>query len=146
MAGPVRKGPPLCDIHRTSQLRRALALFRGAGAFGPEPSAGRPAIGHVATQGDTRVAKTQHSGRAPAHPPLRPAPDKASLLKHYTLADDDIEHVRERRRSEKQLGLKQDDLLPYAVREGTRREHLVALRRIYAYRMFKGKRVRRMKS
>ena len=30
--------------------------------------------------------------------------DKASLLKHYTLADDDIEHVRERRRPENQLG------------------------------------------
>ncbi len=45
-----------------------------------------------------------------------------------------------------QLGLKPDDLLPYAVREETRREHLVALRRIYGYRMFKGKRVRRMKS
>lgn len=106
--------------------------------------------------------------------------DKASLLKHYTLADDDIEHVRERRRPENQLGfalqlcafrfpgrllksgevipedvsrfiaaqlgLKPDDLLPYAVREETRREHLVALRRIYGYRMFKGKRVRRMKS
>ena len=106
--------------------------------------------------------------------------DKASLLKHYTLADDDIEHVQERRRPENQLGfalqlcafrfpgrllksgevipedvsrliaaqlgLKPDDLLPYAVREETRREHLVALRRIYGYRMFKGKRVRWMKS
>ncbi|MDE0699026.1 MAG: DUF4158 domain-containing protein [Boseongicola sp.] len=30
--------------------------------------------------------------------------DEASLLKHYTLADDDIEHVRERRRPESQLG------------------------------------------
>ena len=106
--------------------------------------------------------------------------DEASLLKHYTLADDDIEHVRERRRPENQLGfalqlcafrlpgrllkageaipedvsrfiaaqlgLKPDDLLPYAVREETRREHLVALRGIYGCRMFKGKHVRRMKS
>jgi len=106
--------------------------------------------------------------------------DAVSLLKHYTLADDDIEHVRERRRPENQLGfalqlcafrfpgrllkagevipedvsrfiaaqldLKPDDLLPYAVREETRREHLVVLRRIYGYRMFKGKHVRRMKS
>ena len=30
--------------------------------------------------------------------------DETSLLKHYTLADDDIGHVRERRRPEKQLG------------------------------------------
>ena len=30
--------------------------------------------------------------------------DEASLLQHYTLADDDIEHVRERRRPENQLG------------------------------------------
>ena len=53
----------LSNIHRTTQLRRAPALFRGAGAFGPEPSAGRPAIGHVPTQGDTHAAKVQHSGR-----------------------------------------------------------------------------------
>ena len=26
--------------------------------------------------------------------------DEASLLRHYTLADDDIEHIRERRRPE----------------------------------------------
>ena len=44
------------------------------------------------------------------------------------------------------LGLKPDDLLPYAVREETRREHLVVLRGIYGYRMFKGRHVRRMKS
>ena len=30
--------------------------------------------------------------------------DEASLLQHYTLADDDIEHIRERRRPENQLG------------------------------------------
>jgi len=103
-----------------------------------------------------------------------------SLLTHYTPADDDIEHIRERRRPENQLGfalqlcafrfpgrlltaggvipedvsrfiaaqlgLKPDDLLPYAVREETRREHLVVLRGIYGYRMFKGKHVRRMKA
>ncbi|MYK30523.1 MAG: Tn3 family transposase [Boseongicola sp. SB0670_bin_30] len=106
--------------------------------------------------------------------------DEASLLQHYTLADDDIEHIRERRRPENQLGfalqlcafrcpgrllkpgevipeevsrfiaaqlgLTPDDLLPYAVREETRREHLGALRGIYGYRMFTGKRARQMKS
>ena len=30
--------------------------------------------------------------------------DEAFLLQHYTLADDDIEHVRMRRRRENQLG------------------------------------------
>jgi TnpA family transposase len=86
------------------------------------------------------------------------ATDQASLLKHYTLSDDDIRHLRTRRHPENkigfalqlcafrypgrlskpgevipdevarflatQLGLKSDDLLPYAAREKTRREHL----------------------
>lgn len=103
--------------------------------------------------------------------------NEVSLLKHCTLADDDIEHVRERRPPENQLGfalqlcafscqsrllksdevireemsrfiaaqlgLKPVDLLPDAVRKETRREILVALRRNYRYRMFKGKRARR---
>ena len=30
--------------------------------------------------------------------------DEASLLKHYTLADDDLEHIRARRRTENRLG------------------------------------------
>ena len=106
--------------------------------------------------------------------------DEASLLRHYTLADDDIEHIRERRRAENQLGfalqlcvlrypgrllgsgevipeevlnfigaqlgITGDALLTYAARRQTRQEHLVALREIYGYRMFTGKRARRMKS
>ena len=106
--------------------------------------------------------------------------DEASLLQHYTLADDDIEHIRTRRRPENQigfalqlcafrypgrllksgevipeavsrfiaaqLGLKVDDLLPYAARENTRHEHLTTLRKIYGYRMFTGKRLKQMKS
>ena len=106
--------------------------------------------------------------------------DEASLLQHYTLADDDIEHVRERRRPENQmgfalqlcalrhpgrllkpgevipetvshfiaaqLGLKPEDLLPYAAREETRHEHLAALRNLYGYGMFTGKRAGQMKS
>ncbi len=106
--------------------------------------------------------------------------DEASLLQRYTLADDDIEHIRERRRPENQfgsalqlcafrcpgrllkpgevipeevsrfiaaqLGLTPDDLLPHAVREETRREHLGALRGICGYGMFTGKRARQMKS
>ncbi len=106
--------------------------------------------------------------------------DGASLLRHYTLADDDIEHIRLRRRPENQIGfalqlcafrypgrllrpgelipealssfvaaqigLRTEDLLPYASRENTRYEHLSALRGIYGYRMFTGKRAKRMKS
>ena len=108
------------------------------------------------------------------------ATDQASLLKHYTLSDDDIRHIRTRRRPENQigfalqlcafrypgrllkpgevipdevarflaaqLGLKPDDLLPYAAREKTRREHLGSLRKIYGYKMFNGKRVKQMRS
>ena len=108
------------------------------------------------------------------------ATDQASLLKHYTLSDDDIRHIRTRRRPENQigfalqlcafrypgrllkpgevipdevarflaaqLGLKPDDLLPYAAREKTRREHLGSLRKIYGYKMFNGKRVKPMRS
>ncbi len=82
-----------------------------------------------------------------------------ALLQHYTLADDDIEHIRTRRRPENQigfalqlcvlrypgrllkpgevipeavsrfiaaqLGLKVENLLCYAARKKTRREHLV---------------------
>lgn len=106
--------------------------------------------------------------------------DEASLLQHYTLDAEDIEHIRTRRRSENQLGfalqlcafrypgrllkagevisepvsrfvaaqlgLKSDDLLPYAAREKTRREHLDALRKIYGYKMFSGKRAKKMRS
>ena len=106
--------------------------------------------------------------------------DRASLEYHYTLADDDIEHVKTRRRPENQmgfalqlcalrypgrllkqgevipetlssylaaqLGLKPEDLLAYAVRDVTRREHLGALRKIYGYKQFTGKRVKQMKS
>ena len=39
-----------------------------------------------------------------------------------------------------------DALLTYANRRQTRQEHLVALRQIYGYRMFTGKRARRMKA
>ena len=96
--------------------------------------------------------------------------DEASLLRHYTLADEDIEVIRTRRRPENQigfalqlcafrypgrllkpgevipdemvrvlaaqLGLKPDDLLPYATRENTRHEHLGSLRKLYGYRVF----------
>tara|TARA_R110002074_G_scaffold398641_1_gene590760 strand:+ start:1335 stop:2258 length:924 start_codon:yes stop_codon:yes gene_type:complete len=106
--------------------------------------------------------------------------DEASLLQHYTLDDEDIEHIGTRRRPENQLGfalqlcafrypgrllkagevipepvsrfvaaqlgLKPDDLLPYAAREKTRREHLDALRKMYGYKMFSGKRAKKMRS
>jgi len=105
--------------------------------------------------------------------------DEAALLRHYTLADDDLEHIRLRRRPENrigfalqlcalrypgrllgpgeiipdavlrfiaaQLGLNTDDLLRYAIREETRHEHLGALRKIYGYRMFSGRRARDLK-
>ncbi len=44
-----------------------------------------------------------------------------------------------------QLGLKPDDFLPYAAREKTRREHLDALRKMYGYKMFSGKRAKKMR-
>ena len=102
--------------------------------------------------------------------------DEAALLRHYTLCDDDIEHIRVRRRGHNRLGLalqlcafryrgpilavgegipltllrfiaaqfamRAEDLEGYAVQEEMRREHLAELRRIYGYRMFKGRCVR----
>lgn len=99
--------------------------------------------------------------------------DEASLLKHYTLADDDIEHIRTRRKARNrlgfalqlcafrypgrvltaddtipaemvkfiaaQLGMQIDDLNGYAIREETRREHLLELRAIYGYKSFAGR-------
>jgi len=96
------------------------------------------------------------------------------------LDDEDIEHIRTRRRPQNQIGfalqlcafrypgrllkagevipesisrfvaaqigLPPDNLLPYATREKTRREHLGALRKIYGYKSFRGKRVKQMKA
>ena len=45
-----------------------------------------------------------------------------------------------------QLGLKSDDLLPYAARENTRHEHLASMRKVYGYQMFKGKRAKQMRT
>jgi len=45
-----------------------------------------------------------------------------------------------------QLGVKPDDLLPYAERENTRHEHLEALRKAHGYKMFKGKRIKQMRA
>ena len=106
--------------------------------------------------------------------------EEAELLQHYTLADDDIEHVRVRRKSENrlgfalqlcafsypgrllnpgeviplevsrfigaQLGIKADDLTQYAIREETRRDHLVELRAIYGFKMFSGRGARDLKT
>ena len=105
--------------------------------------------------------------------------DEPSLLRHYTLSDEDIDLIRTRRRPEKQIGfalqlcafrypgrllkpgevipdemacfltaqigLKPDDLLPYATRENTRHEHLGSLRKQYGYKMFTGKRTKQMR-
>ena len=99
--------------------------------------------------------------------------DQETLLRHYTLADDDIEHILSRRRAHNrfgfalqlcvfrypgrllvpgevipseiteflvaQLGLNADDLVDYAHRAETRREHLADLRKIYGYKMFTGR-------
>jgi TnpA family transposase len=99
--------------------------------------------------------------------------DEASLLRHYTLADDDIDHIRTRRKARNRLGfalqlcafrypgrfLTADDTIPtemvkfiaaqlgmemdaldgYAIREETRREHLLELRAIYGYKSFAGR-------
>ena len=106
--------------------------------------------------------------------------DRASLEYHYTLADDDIEHIKTRRRPQNQigfalqlcalrypgrllrpgevipemlsryiatqLGLEAEDLLTYAARRQTRQQHLGALRKIYGYKPFTGKRVKQMKA
>ncbi len=105
--------------------------------------------------------------------------DDAELLQHYTLADDDIEHIRGRRKAENrlgfalqlcafrypgrllipgetiplevsrfiaaQLGMNPEDLENYAIREETRRDHLVELRAIYDFRMFSGRGARDLK-
>jgi hypothetical protein len=105
--------------------------------------------------------------------------DEASMLRHYTLADDDLEIIRARRRSRNrfgfalqlcalrypgrllgpgeviphamtrflaaQLGLKPDDLVDYAAREETRRDHLITLRGVYGYKMFSGRGARDLK-
>lgn len=105
--------------------------------------------------------------------------DERSLLRHYTLADDDLEHINARRRAENrigfalqlcalrypgrllsshegiseqvirfigaQLGLTGDEILPYASRRQTRQRHLHALRAIYGYKMFAGRRARGLK-
>jgi len=105
--------------------------------------------------------------------------DEAALLQHYTFADDDIEHIRARRKPENrlgfalqlcafrypgrllipgetiplevsrfiaaQLGMNADDLADYAIREETRRDHLVELRTIYGFRMFSGRGSRDLK-
>jgi hypothetical protein len=44
-----------------------------------------------------------------------------------------------------QLGAKPEELLTYAAREETRRDHLIALRRIYGYKMFSGRYARDFK-
>lgn len=106
--------------------------------------------------------------------------DEVDLLRHYTLADDDLEHIRARRRPSNrlgfavqlcafrypgrlltsgeviplpvakfiaaQIGLRPDDLAGYAETEVTRRRHLVALRKLYGYRIFSGRRARDLRA
>ena len=101
-------------------------------------------------------------------------------MRYYTFADDDIEHIRARRKPENrlgfalqlcafrypgrllipgetiplevsrfiaaQLGMNPDDLADYAIREETRRDHLVELRTIYDFRMFSGLGARDLKT
>lgn len=105
--------------------------------------------------------------------------DGHGLLRHYTLADDDLAHIQSRRRPRNrfgfalqlcafrfpgrlltsgeliprevveflaaQLGANPEQLLTYAAREETRRDHLIALRRIYGYKMFSGRYARDFK-
>ncbi len=105
--------------------------------------------------------------------------DEEVLLQHFTLDDEDIEHIHSRRRPHNrfgfalqlcafrypgrllsaddvipteitgylaaQLGLKANDLVNYAHRPETRREHLTDLRAIYGYKMFSGAGARELK-
>ena len=105
--------------------------------------------------------------------------EETAMLQHYTLADDDLEIIRARRRAHNrfgfalqlcalrypgrllapgevisaalsrflasQLGLKPDDLVEYATRDETRREHLATLREFYGYKMFTGRGSRDLK-
>ena len=106
--------------------------------------------------------------------------EESMLLHHYILADDDIEHIHERRRPENRIGfalqlcalrypgrlLSQGEIIPenvlrfigaqlgitgatlltYAARRQTRQQHLEAIRKIYGYKMFSGRRARDMKT
>ena len=101
-------------------------------------------------------------------------------MQHYTLADDDIEHIRARRKAKNRLGfalqlcvlrypgrlltpgeviplevsryiavqisVHVDELAEYAIREETRRDHLVELRALYGFRMFTGQGAQNFKS
>ena len=104
---------------------------------------------------------------------------QAGLLRHYLLADDDMERIHARRRPHNRLGfalqlcvfrypgriLSAEDVIPaaviefiaaqlgmhaadlegYAIREETRRDHLIELRAIYGYKMFTGRGSRDLK-
>ena len=49
-------------------------------------------------------ADTKHPERAPARGPVRPAHGRSHPAAHYTLSDDDIEHIRVRRGGHNRLG------------------------------------------
>ena len=104
---------------------------------------------------------------------------EVEMLRHYILADDDIERIHARRRPHNRLGfalqlcvfrypgriLSAEDVIPaaviefiaaqlgmhaadlegYAIREETRRDHLIELRAIYGYKMFTGRGSRDLK-
>ncbi|MCP4082832.1 MAG: Tn3 family transposase [Planctomycetaceae bacterium] len=106
--------------------------------------------------------------------------DEAAFLQHYTLADDDIEHIRARRKARNrlgfalqlcvlrypgrlltpgeviplevsryiaaQIGVHVDKLAEYAIREETRRDHLVELRALYDFKMFTGQGAQNLKN
>ncbi|WP_208354634.1 Tn3 family transposase [Pseudaestuariivita rosea] len=106
--------------------------------------------------------------------------DESDLLKHYTLADEDLEHIRQRRRARNQfgfalqlcvlrfpgrslspgevvpeeitsflaaqLGLRDEYLGNYAIREETRHEHMAILRDTFGYRAFSGRGARDLKT
>ena len=59
----------------------------------------------VCSTGTKSDAKTPHSHRAPASRPAGSADRRGTLLKHYTLAEDDLEHIGHRRRRHNRLGL-----------------------------------------
>ena len=94
---------------RTIHMRRSWPRFRG-GRGTDAPSAGRSPCGQRRVCRDERITERWNMPRrsiwnARKRAALLDLPtDEADLLRHYTLSDDDIEHIRVRRKGHNRLG------------------------------------------